>query len=200
MNRIAMYAVAALILASGMANAQDRPQVGVTMTYPARIGVLWHITDRVAILPDVALERFSWESEFSFGLTGPGSFIGSTSRATNITWELAPGANLLVDLARWDDVATYLTGGWSYLYLRETRTEVTTSTGQGTSFPPSGTEVTKSTDSGHETRGAFGVRYVPSRRFGIYGEVGVEYRKSSQTTLTSSTLRNRGAVGAIFYF
>ena len=46
-----------LVCGMGSANAQDNPRVGLTMGYPTSIGVLWHVTDRIAIRPEIDSEQ-----------------------------------------------------------------------------------------------------------------------------------------------
>ncbi len=50
--RIVRTAVLMLLVCGvGRAYAQDDPRVGLTMGYPTSVGVLWHVTDRIAIRP-----------------------------------------------------------------------------------------------------------------------------------------------------
>jgi hypothetical protein len=199
------HTVAAIALTSGVATAQESGRVGVVMSYPARVGVRWHVTDRVAILPDIAFERTVsgtvFQIGYGFGSAGGNSFTGTTTRTSSTRWQTSPGANLLIDLRSWDEVATYVTVGWSYVRSSLATSETTTTTGGFTSLPPDRIEQREVTSHGYETRGAFGVRYIPHRHFGLFGEVGVEYRKSDfEVDLSVSMLRNRGVAGAVFYF
>ena len=45
------------------ASAQDTRSFGVTMGYPASIGVLWHMNEAVAVRPEFAFDFFSSETE-----------------------------------------------------------------------------------------------------------------------------------------
>lgn len=59
---------------------------------------------------------------------------------------------------------------------------------------------------GYSGSGSFGAQYTPSRRFGIFAEVGTSYSHNKAKTgttgleLTSNSVGTRTAVGAIFYF
>ena len=44
------------------ASAQER-SFGVTMGYPASIGVLWHMSEAVAVRPEFSFDFFSSETE-----------------------------------------------------------------------------------------------------------------------------------------
>ena len=48
-----------LLLACGTARAQDTGKAGVTLAYPASIGVIWHAGDNVAIRPDFTFSHSS---------------------------------------------------------------------------------------------------------------------------------------------
>ena len=48
-----------MTLMTTAAGAQDAPALGLTIGYPAAVGVMWQITDRFAIRPDVT---YNWSS------------------------------------------------------------------------------------------------------------------------------------------
>lgn len=197
-----LICAAAILLTSHVANAQEKGQVGLTMTYPARAGVLWHVTDRISILPDIAIQRDVSTSVFTLSVGNIfGPRAGTTTRTTNTFWRTSPGVNLLVDVGRWDDVTTYVTAGWSYERIHQ-RTIRTTENDDGViSVPAPGTQTDTDVSHGYGARGAFGVRYVPHRHFGAFGEVGVEYSKTKSGSETvASSLGNSGVAGVIFYF
>ena len=195
--RLLMQIVTATVIGSGGAAAQESGQVGITMSYPSRLGLLWHVTERVALLPDVAFQRIVSGSVIGIWAVGGPE---TTTRTSTTTWEISPGINALIHLVAWDDVTTYVTAGWSHVRTSATRTDITTTTGASVGLPPSGTERQEFTWEGYETRGALGVRYVPRRHFGVFGEVGIEYSKTDFDDLTGSSFRNRGVAGAVFYF
>ena len=66
------------LLCVGTASAQDTRSFGVTMGYPASIGVLWHVNDRVAVRPEFAFDFFSSDTETSSPIGGDSSQDGHT--------------------------------------------------------------------------------------------------------------------------
>ena len=75
--------------------------------------------------------------------------------------------------------------------------------GPGVSFRSPGSERASYTARGYEADAALGVRYVPRRHFGIFGEAGVEYGEDTgdgEVESTSGDFHTRGAAGVIFYF
>ena len=77
-------AMSACVMVAGVvrADAQEKGQAGITMGYPASIGVLWHLSDRVAIRP-----------EFSFTNTDSSS-VSLVSAGTQF-WSLGTGVSAL---------------------------------------------------------------------------------------------------------
>src|SRR5262245_13190537 len=43
------------------AAAQEKGQVGLTMGAPAAVGIVWHVTDRVAVRPELVFSRVTNE-------------------------------------------------------------------------------------------------------------------------------------------
>ena len=48
-----------LVATATQTSAQEKGTVGLTMGYPASVGLLWHATERVAIRPAVTVSRTS---------------------------------------------------------------------------------------------------------------------------------------------
>ena len=48
MRRIGLLAAIAIGLLAPAASAQDDPKAGITMGYPASVGIIWQVNDRVA--------------------------------------------------------------------------------------------------------------------------------------------------------
>ena len=84
-----------------MAGAQDSPRLGITMGYPASIGVLWHVSDRVALRP-----------EFSFTVTDSSSESIINDEAN--FWSLGTGVSVLFYSSMTDNLRTYLAPRFSY--------------------------------------------------------------------------------------
>ena len=82
------------------ASAQEAGDVGVTVSAPSAIGVIWHVTPRLAIRPDLA---------FSFsGSDGEGGSPDVSSHTFSL------GGSVLFYTGRWDNFQTYVTPRLSY--------------------------------------------------------------------------------------
>jgi hypothetical protein len=188
--------------------AQDEPRVGITMGYPAAVGLIWHVADRVALRPEISVSRGSGES--SITTTVPVISVGgvpSVSTATTITtntsdqWQVAVGVSGLFYLTRHEALRTYLSP--RYAYSRGS------STSQSSGASPS--SVSGGETSSHFVAGSFGAQYALGRRFSVFGEVGLGYsRTETEPTSTtqiisvgpsiSRTLSTRSGAGVILYF
>lgn len=101
--RLAAITVLACLLGGALAsaNAQERGRVGVTMGYPASIGILWHVSDRVALRP-----------EFSFSKTDSTS-EGIVDATTDFS-SLGTGVSALFFSSITDNLRTYVAPRFSY--------------------------------------------------------------------------------------
>jgi len=203
--------VAALLLVAKPTAAQDAGRVGITMGYPGVVGVLWHVTSRVAIEPEIAISKTRLESRLDTSIVIGTTVVSSGSITTTTDgWTTSPGVSLRIYMGKWDDVSAYVAPG--YVYHHTSSTSTTT----GPSGLVGGTRVeTREVNSAtHDVRGMFGVQYAPHRKFSVFGEVGLRYARadlptvsassagvSSATTVgTSRAFGNTGAVGIAFYF
>ena len=68
MKRLVLFilAFAVALAVASEAQAQDTPRVGLTMGYPATVGVIWNVADRFALRPEMT---FSGAAGMSFELT-----------------------------------------------------------------------------------------------------------------------------------
>ena len=82
------------------ATAQE-PKTGITMGYPASIGLLWHISDRVALRPEFSFTHTDSSSE---------SLINDESNF----WSLGTGVSVLFYSSVTDNLRTYLAPRFSY--------------------------------------------------------------------------------------
>lgn len=194
---------AAIALLPVAAAAQPTKPVAVTLGYPAAIGVLWHLNDRLAVRPDVTLNRSETKTTLTTttsSLFGGGlSTTTTTSTQTDTTW--STGVSLLVTLADLDDLRLYLVPRVSYLRA-ETSSEATTP-------GLSGLGSFDSTNDGVTVLGGFGAHYMLGTRAALFAESGVQYLRQSfssgiagasgtKSTVTSVGLRS--AVGFAVYF
>ena len=96
-TRIFRAALLAL-LAPASAFAQETPKVGLVMGVPAAASVIWHISDRVAIRPEI-----------NFNSAGTEALGAEVSRS-----EVEPGFSVLFYTSRWDSVRAYVSPRYVY--------------------------------------------------------------------------------------
>jgi hypothetical protein len=77
------------VLTAAAARAQDHGNVGITIGFPAAVGVLWHVSDAVAIRPDFRISGTS---------SDPGDVDG---------WTFGTGVSALFYMRDADNVRTY---------------------------------------------------------------------------------------------
>jgi hypothetical protein len=180
-TRALLLAILCLASFPAIARAQERGQVGVTMGFPTAAGLIWHATDRIAIRPEITFSQVTSKAE----LTLPNASSESTDRSLGL------GASLLWYVGSADgNVRPYVSPRIIYSRLTEDH---------GDDGEPVGTLA---------VIGSFGVQYTPSRRFGLYGEVGFGREHTEKTrifpdlTVTTSVTSwsTRSAVGVVFYF
>jgi len=165
-----------VLTASGTAAAQEHGAVGLTMAFPAAIGVIFHATDKVAVRPEFTFNHNSTEL--------------TTLDATS--WSVGTGVSALFYLRTQDRVQTYVSPRFSYTHSE--------SNAAGTTAIPG------SSSNGTGFSGSFGAQYSPSAKFSVFGEVGVGYtRSTTKSDLTGSDLMTsswgtRAGVGIIVYF
>jgi hypothetical protein len=96
-----VIACVAIVGLSTEAAAQDSPRVGITMGYPASFGVLWHLSDRVALRPELS---------FTFTDSSSESIVDDQ---TNF-WSLGTGISVLFYSSLSDNLRTYVAPRFSY--------------------------------------------------------------------------------------
>jgi hypothetical protein len=190
--------VLGVVMATAMAApaaAQERGDVGVTMGYPAALGVVWHVTDRVALRPDVSLTWTSSESTNTLTVFPGVAPITSTSAVESQSTSL--GLSALVTLHRSDRFRLYLVPRAAWV-----RSTVDLDGGLA------GEATVDTTTDGWLASGGFGGQVAVHDRFAIFGEAGVQYSSQQATSsLTTSRSRDetrtfglRSAVGVTVYF
>jgi hypothetical protein len=180
-----VFALALVAAIPTSAVAQDRRTVGVTMGYPASIGVLWHVSPRVGIRPEFSFTTTS--SEFTSAL--------STVTASDVS-ALGVGASGIFYLTDVKNLRTYVSPRFTYA-----RTTSSTDIA-GVSFGSEGS------GRSYSAGAAFGAQYALGERFGVFGEAGAGYsrQKSSsdtpaaQSSTVSHTWSSRTGVGVVVYF
>ena len=180
--RIIVAGVLVALAAISPAEAQEQRTVGITMGYPASIGVLWRVSETLAIRPELS---FAGGDSDASGT----SFVSETNG-----WALGTGVSALFYLHKYDSLRTYVVPRFTY--------SRTSNTSTSSSFTNSETTTT-STNTG--LSGSFGSQYSLGDRFGVFGEVGFGFNHSSGKSSTSpvkvsgNNWSTRTGVGVIFF-
>jgi hypothetical protein len=184
-NMAAAFAMV-VVCASGAA-AQDRSTVGITMGYPASVGIIWHLGDKIAIRPELTFSGSSSES------TTPS---GSTVETESEGWTLGTGISALFYLHDYDRLRTYFSPRFTYNKVTSTISSTngvfnSSSTGRASTYGIAGN---------------FGAEGRIADKFSAFGEVGFGYNHTTTSSSSSSTRvegdswGTRAGVGVIFYF
>jgi hypothetical protein len=196
-----------LLVASNAASAQPAKTVGVTMAYPASVGVLWQVSERLAIRPDFTVAWTSTDSSSTAVSTGP--FPPIVFETSSEGYTLGFGVSALWTVARWDPLRAYVTPRVGY--RRSSATVTTTTTGLPPGVVGGIAPVTERTNTttGFEVGGSFGAQHSLSERFALFGEVGINYSSLESpadlspvqsTTIEARSVGIRSGVGVIFFF
>jgi hypothetical protein len=146
------------------------------MGFPVRVGIMVHLTDGIAVRPEVNFRHASTENALGDDETS------STSVSFGVTGIFYVG--------EWDKLRTYVSPRYAYSHA--------SASSDDTNF--------ESTGSSHTIGGHFGAQYALDQRFGVFGEVGLEYGTAESTieflnsTRESSSFGLHSAVGVVFYF
>ena len=161
-----------LVVVPTVASAQEAGDVGIAMGYPTAAGLIGHLSDRLAVRPDVT---FAWTS------TDSDVILDRTSTTVGL------GVSALVYLSHVDALRTYVSPRFAW------------------SHNSSDNSVSNFASDTYSVSGSFGAQYRLSDRFGVYGEIGIQYSHSASDTIiissaTTHSWGTRSGVGAILYF
>jgi hypothetical protein len=203
----------ALVLLTGLAlsarpcAAQEPARVGLTMGYPASVGVIWHASDAVALRPELSFTHAWTDSTNALPVL--------TSTSTSESTGIGVGVSGLLYARKWDALRAYVSPRLAY-----SRSTGSTTSGDlvggvpvipvtpGTPALPSLPTVS-TTISSYLIAGSFGAEYSLARRFALFGEVGYGYSRTSSSSatggvatlkLTTNATGTRTGVGVILYF
>lgn len=170
-------AIFCLCLVPTFASAQEAGKTGVTMGFPAQVGVIWHASEKVAVRPEFSFTHSSAEA--------PG---GETSSDT-----YGLGVSVLFYTKKWDNAAAYFAPRFAWAH------------GRGESRSDLGDFGSESTFDSYQYSGSFGGQGWFGSRFSVYGEVGIAYQTGSTDSGSSVDVTNkswsiRSGVGAVLYF
>ena len=199
-TRIVTLMAIGFSLAAASAHAQEKGRLGISMGYPARVGVLWHATERIAIRPSVSFDHSRAEFETRTPVLGNIGAITTTSATESTSVGLRVDA--LFSVGTWDNVRAYVAPGYGYEWSDFSATTSTVVAGlPGLS---NNTETLDRDGHGHEVSGTFGARYTPHPHFGVFGEAGLRYFSGhiglGEASSTLNLVETTAGAGVIFYF
>jgi len=185
-RRLLGLCVSLVVGLPAIAGAQDTPKTGIVIAYPAAVGILWHVSDKVAIRPE-------------FNLTGSSSSLsGQSVSIDSSAWAVGFGLSALFYMHEQDSLRTYFVPRFEYTHTSSSNTNSITTTGK--------TTVGSDTYGGS---GAFGAQYGLGKRFALFGELGFgfEHRTADTSGISSgltgtvggNTWGLRSGVGVVFY-
>ena len=187
-----------LTMGASSAEAQQPRKVGFVIGYPASAGVLWHVSDGIALRPDITVNRTSTETTSTANL-GIGGQVQSIT-TTTAGWTTTVGLSALFYLGPpKQDLRFYLVPrvayGWSH-----TNTESSPELPSLDSYESDLDAVAVS--------GSVGAQYAVHERFRVFGELGLSYTSQdsdtgytlSRTRLKFSTFGLRSGVGVVVFF
>jgi hypothetical protein len=161
--------------------AQEQGDVGLTIGHPGSVGMLWHVSDRVALRPEFQFSYISSESEGVF-------------ESSSHSWNVAPGISALFYLKRFDKLRTYFAP--RFTFSRATSSFESDLSGQAAT----------STNRSYSGTASFGTQYSFSERFTLFAEIGLGATRTSGSSALSSARTTghqwttRTGVGVAFYF
>ena len=145
------------------------------MGYPPAVGLMWHVTDLVALRPEIS---------FTASAIDPTSIpvLGSSTSSSST---LGVGVSALLYFWKWDALRAYVAPRFTYSRL-DGSSERTT---QSLAFPSLSTITTTTTTETTLTTesyvGLFGAQDSLHKRFSAFGEVGFGYSRTQSSSKTS---------------
>ena len=194
--RIRRYLVLCTVLIAvvpSSARAQEKHKAGITMGFPAAVGVLWHLNEKVALRPELTFGGSSSETSITTTTTTPIS-INSDN------WSVGTGVSALFYLKTEDKLRTYVSPRFIYSHTSSS------SDTSGLTTVPGQTSVDLS-QSGDAWGGigSFGAQYAVGDRFTVFGEFGFGFTHSSTSRSATGASGSgnawgtRGGVGIVYY-
>lgn len=182
-----------ILMSPSPADAQPARTIGVTMGYPAGVGLLWHVSDRVGLRPDVTVSRGTTDTTTT--ASGFGGPVSTTSSQSD--WTVSTGISVLVTLGEVDRLRIYAVPRVAYLRAKTSNDASTGSLGNY-----------GSTTDGVIASGGIGAHYRLGDRVAIFGESGVQYQRqtfetgysTARSKATLSVVGLRSALGLVVYF
>jgi hypothetical protein len=176
-TRSLLLAVAVVLLSSPPSRAQEVGQIGVTLAYPAAIGVIWHAMDQLAIRPDF-------------------SFSDSSSDTLGSATTLNFGVSGLWYFQRWDNLRAYISPRFGYERI-STSPSTTVLTSAPTANGYSGAGSFGLQYRLHERFSVFGETGL---QYSHLSTTSTDVITGAPDTSSSHSWSTRAGVGMIFYF
>jgi hypothetical protein len=212
MSRLRVIAVSCglVLTTASAASAQDERRVGLVMGFPASVGVVWHVSDRLALRAD---GTYNWSSATIEGVddsltTSPSPIpvfeIAITQESSTQSGSI--GLSLLFDLHRQEQFRIYLAPrvGWAVAHTESTVTIDVSRVQIIPGVPPRGNTIGESETAYSPTFGAsIGASTRVGDRFGVFGEAGFSYNQTTTEEILRATRRSfgiRAGVGAMLFF
>src|SRR5262245_18406673 len=160
---VIVFVLGMTLFAGGRAGAQERGATGVTMGYPASVGIIWHATENVALRPAMTFTSASNDASSStFDSTGVGV-----------------GVSGLFFLRKFDEIRTYGAPRFSYPHTS------TTSASDVSIGSVSQTSTIETTSSAYSLAGYFGAQDNAGKWFPVFGELGFGSTHTKETSTPS---------------
>ena len=157
------------------ANAQERGRTGLTMGYPASVGVVWQPSDGFALRPEISFSTTSIDSS-STGLRG--------------TTSVGVGLSGLFYVAKWESLSTYVSPRFVYNRLSSGESPLATNINSYALIGSFGTQY------------ALNRRFGVFGEVGVgYGHEEVETNGTTfNLTTKSNSWNTRTGIGVMLYF
>jgi hypothetical protein len=174
-HRVWLLGVLMAAASAAPAYAQGAGKIGLEMSTGNTLGLVWQVSDNVAIRP-----------EFAFNKSSTDSTTGSTTITTDANGIGASGS-VLFYTSKHDALRTYLTPRFDFIRSKST------------------TGSTERTSKAYSLSGSFGAQYGLGDRFQVFGEFGLQAGWAPEQTIGTTTTKSSGfgtrsAVGVAFIF
>jgi len=200
-TRVLLVGTLAAVVSASSASAQDAGSFGVSMGHPTGVGVVWQITDRIAVRPELDLFIGGASTGVSLGFGDPSGAITSSSSSSNLH-TIGYGLSALFTVYREENLSVYVAPQYLHFSTKSEHVQ------EYTIFGMPQRETTENSSSGHTVSGSLGARYRLGNRFGVFGEVGLSRDWEDVTSpifpsMTEGGYSNyelRSGVGVVLWF
>ena len=172
-----MLGIAALVMTPHRANAQSGT-LGLSVGVPASMAVLWQPTAAVGIRPEFTFDLFDAESTSTSRL--------GTSQFSNDTRQVGVGVSALFQIYREENLLVYASPRYVF---RRGHTDVVQDVPADIFASGSDRDIR-----GHSITGSLGARYGLGTRFGVFGELGIDYSREDTTEPTFESRISRTGI------